>query len=107
MAVYFYKLRSEASNVASFVLLNESFISGHVLKKAQESRGFFLRRETQHSLKSYIHFLCGSTAVVFYTEIFMLWLFNAHLCLDLIQILFCLSLFQLLKAAICTMSKQD
>lgn len=84
VSVYLYTLQSEANNSASFVLPNESFISGHVLKKNPGVLWLssFLRRDTQHSLKSCIHFLPVSTAMVFHTEIFMLWLFNAHLYLD-------------------------
>lgn len=84
MSVYFYILQSEASNSASFVLPNETFFTGHVLKKSLGALWLssLLRRDTEHSLKSCIHFLHVGTAIVFYTEIFMFWLFNAHLCLD-------------------------
>lgn len=84
MAVYLYMLQSEGSNVASFVLPSESFISEHILKKSPGVSWLssLLRRDTQHNLKSCTHFLHISATMVFYTEILMLWLFNAHLCLD-------------------------
>lgn len=49
VVVYLYTLQSEASNVASFVLPNESFISGHVLKKSPGVSWLssLLRRNTQ------------------------------------------------------------
>ena len=34
MAIYLHTPRSKASNVASFALPNEGFISGHVLEKS-------------------------------------------------------------------------
>lgn len=84
MSLYLYILQSKASNSTSFVLPNESFITGHVLKKSLGVLWLssLLRRDTEHSLKSCLYFLHVGTAIVFYTEIFMLWLFNAHLCLD-------------------------
>lgn len=108
VVVYLYTLRSETSNVASFVLPNDSFISGHVLKKSPGVSWLssLLRRDTQqfkilHSFSS-----CKCSYGVLHWNFHSLVIWCPSMCW-LIQILFCLSLFQLLKTAIYTMSKQD